>query len=138
MLLILLIPLLLGDDFELVSLVLLLAQFVLLDDLLLLHHLLLLLVLQDLELQQLFLLLPQLQLGGHFRGVVGRVVGHLIRRLEQLQVLVVVERRRQTVDFEPVGTNEILLVEHRVVRAHEFEISNLKMKSIIIIFFPFF
>ena len=62
-------------------------------------------------------------LGG---GVGGRLFGRVgLVGLEQLQVLVVEERRRAAVDFEPVGTNEILLVEHRVVRTHELEVSHL-------------
>ena len=56
----------------------------------------------------------------------GRAVGLVFGiGLEQLQVLVVEERRRLAIDLEPVGTNEILLVEHRVVGTHELEVSHL-------------
>ena len=115
------------DDPELVALVLLLAALVLLQKLLLLEDLLLLLLLEDVQLLHLLLLLATLELGRLLgRRAVGRVVlGPFVRLLEQLQVLVIKESRRTTVDLEPVGTNEILLVKHRVVGTHKFEVSHL-------------
>ena len=50
-------------------------------------------------------------------------------RLEELQVFVVKESRRTTVDLEPVGTNEILLVKDRVGWTHELEIPHLSSKN---------
>ena len=38
---------------------------------------------------------------------------------------------RMTVDLEPVGADEVLLVEHRVVRAQEVEVLELKQKTIV-------
>ena len=52
-------------------------------------------------------------------------------RLKQLQILVVEKCGRTAVDFEPVGTNEILLIENRVVWAHEFEISHLYEENVV-------
>ena len=40
---------------------------------------------------------------------------------------------RMTVDLEPVGADEVLLVEHRVVRAQEVEVLELKWQILMLV-----
>lgn len=100
----------------------------------LLQHLLLaedlsgLLLFEHHELFELLLLLPLLLIGGLLRR--GRAPGwRRGSRLEELQVLVVEQGGGATVDLEPVGTNEILLVEDCVVGAHKLKVPHLVLKE---------